>query len=745
MSSVSLPFAIPKTITRKVQWLRWLVRGYVALEGIAAVAITAGLAFWIALFLDWSFEPNAAIRVVMWGVAILAIGYVAWRQFFSRVFARLSDTNMALLLERSFPQINESLVTTMQAAHSRFAISPQQGELLANTSNQASHRLAQVPLGRVFRYQPLLWKLLAAITLSGSLVGFATLRAEAYNFWLQRAALSAELWPRKVQLTVAGFEEVEGERTMNVARDDDFELKVLASLLEKHVAPEQVEIRYELADGRRGRDMLTQIGAAVVEQDDAQQFRYEFKNLSADITFDVIGGDDRIRDLRLHVVERPQIVRTALAVEFPQYLGWSPQSLPFTGRVEVPYGSQAICQAEVNKPLQDVRIYDPATKEDISAQLSSDKPRQFSFPLTTIKEDRVLLVDLRDTDGVLNREPYRLMIALVADELPEVAVQLRGIGAAVTPQATIPLVGTIVDDHGVAEAWIDGQIDKQEPHRRPLTNIADTSRENVELGRYDLAAIDPQSQERLLVLQPGQQITLSAKARDAYDLDTEPHVGSSQRFVLDIVTDSQLRALLEKRELGLRQRFEALHEKMMSTRDLVTRIELQSKGDDGQSLSAEEIAQRRERDKLRVVGVLQNVTQLSYETLGVAEGFEDIVVELENNRIDTEELTQRLGRDIAEPLRVVATELMPELEQRVQKIPDALDNPAENAKVLAGAIIQSDEVVAAMQRILDRMLELESYNEIVELLRGIVGDQQQLNEETKAERREKLRSLLDEE
>jgi hypothetical protein len=337
------------------------------------------------------------------------------------------------------------------------------------------------------------------------------------------------------------------------------------------------------------------------------------------------------------------------------------------------------------------------------------------------------------------------MIAVVADELPEVAVQLRGIGSAVTPQATIPLVGTIIDDHGVAEAWIDGQMDKQEPHRRALSNIADTSRENVELGRFDLAAIDPRTQKRLLVLQPGQQITLSAKASDAFDLAPEPHVGSSQRFVLDIVTDSQLRALLEKRELGLRQRFEALHEKMISTRELITRIELDPQGDDRQPLSAEEVALRRERDKLRVVGVLQNVTQLSFETLGVAEGFEDIVVELENNRIDTEELTQRLGRDIAEPLRVVATELMPELEKRVQEIPDALDKPGENANVLAGAIIQSDEVVAAMQRILDRMLELESYNELVELLRGIVDDQQQLNEETKVQRRERLRSLLDDE
>jgi hypothetical protein len=336
------------------------------------------------------------------------------------------------------------------------------------------------------------------------------------------------------------------------------------------------------------------------------------------------------------------------------------------------------------------------------------------------------------------------MVSVIADELPEVAVQLRGIGSAVTPQATIPLVGTIVDDHGVAESWIETQVGTKSSHRQNLSNIADTSRKNVELGRFDLAAIDPQTQQRLLLLEPGQQITLSTKARDAYDLDPQPHVGSSQRFVLDVVTDSQLRALLEKRELGLRQRFEALHEKMISTRELLARIELDPKNEQGQPLSAEEQAQLRERDKLRVVGVLQNVTQTGFETNGVAEGFDDIVVELQNNRIDTEELTQRLGRDIAEPLRAVAGELLPELERRVQLLPAALDNPGENSKSLADSLIQADEVVTAMQRILDRMLELESYNELVELLREIVADQKQLNEETKAQRREKLRSLLDE-
>jgi hypothetical protein len=152
----------------------------------------------------------------------------------------------------------------------------------------------------------------------------------------------------------------------------------------------------------------------------------------------------------------------------------------------------------------------------------------------------------------------------------------------------------------------------------------------------------------------------------------------------------------------------------------------------------------RERDNLRIAGIDQNVTQLSYETFGIAEGFEDIVTELANNRIDTEELTQRLGRDIAEPLRIVAGELMPELQKRVQLLPEALAGGEGAEKSLTDAVIQADLVVEAMQKVLDRMLELESYNELVDLLRSIVDEQKKLNEETKVRHREKLRSLLDE-
>jgi hypothetical protein len=43
------------------------------------------------------------------------------------------------------------------------------------------------------------------------------------------------------------------------------------------------------------------------------------------------------------------------------------------------------------------------------------------------------------------------------------------------------------------------------------------------------------------------------------------------------------------------------------------------------------------------------------------------------------------------------------------------------------------------------MLELETYNEVVGLLRGIIADQQEINRRTKDQQKARIRSLFEEE
>jgi hypothetical protein len=173
---------------------------------------------------------------------------------------------------------------------------------------------------------------------------------------------------------------------------------------------------------------------------------------------------------------------------------------------------------------------------------------------------------------------------------------------------------------------------------------------------------------------------------------------------------------------------------------LLSRIEFAAAEESDGSQSQQAVSRR----ELRMVGAMQNVMQTTQEVLGVAAAFDDLHAELVNNRIDNDELKGRLKYDIAEPLHVLGEVRLPLLDVRLQSAREVIDDPAEGKPRLARAVQLCDQILVEMQQILSRMLELESYNEVLSLLRDIIAEQEQLREKTKDRQREKLRGVLDE-
>ena len=115
-----------------------------------------------------------------------------------------------------------------------------------------------------------------------------------------------------------------------------------------------------------------------------------------------------------------------------------------------------------------------------------------------------------------------------------------------------------------------------------------------------------------------------------------------------------------------------------------------------------------------------------------------------NNRADTEELKTRLRDGIAAPLARLAEEMLPEYERRLETVQDHLSDPEAARTALVGAEQQADEILVTMQQILDRMMELESFNEVIDLLRSIIDSQDEMHRRTQERRRQSLRELLEE-
>ena len=392
-----------------------------------------------------------------------------------------------------------------------------------------------------------------------------------------------------------------------------------------------------------------------------------------------------------------------------------------------------------------------AAGRQIIVQLAGDR-NAFQFPVEHLNQDLVLNISLLDSDGIISTEPFIVGIAALADKAPSVEIGLMGIGTAVTPDVIIPVTGTVTDDYGVQSSWFDVQLDEGDPLKFSITLVEGDQLQSP-LDFREQRASDGRAE-----LKPGEKINLSVRANDNYDLQGDPNIGSSSQFTLDVVTPTDLLAGLERRELSLRQRYELIIAEVQGMRDSLqlvlesaTQVENKSSGsasaepedDNGNQLSPEEKKLREESLRLlrtqRAIVQSQKSTQ---ESLGIAVSFDDIRLQLMNNRVDTEDHKNRLLQKISDPLRLICEVDFPALDAELIQLEVVIGGRTSQIDQAALALDRADVVLLKMTVVLDNMLELETYNELIDLIRSLIDDQEQISEKTQQERKKQVLDLL---
>ena len=330
----------------------------------------------------------------------------------------------------------------------------------------------------------------------------------------------------------------------------------------------------------------------------------------------------------------------------------------------------------------------PETSETLGTDRLDADRRGFQYAIDRLDRNTTLRFTLTDADDITGRDPVRLVLVAAPDQPPRMAVQLDGIGVAVTPQARIPVVGRVADDYGVGRVWFEYGIDDREPVGRRIAEFS-TAPASCDL---DGAALDVGP----LGLKPGQKLIVGVRASDLCDLGQGNNLSGSERWLLDVVSPAALRAMLEARELVLRQRFERMLQEVTETRDLLARLEFERATAEGETAassadvapdsapdnveSADSPKRRASLRLLRVQGALNNCRKNAQEVLGAAEAFDDICKQLVNNRVDTEELKRRLDDGIAKPLHRIAGEMFPEWERRIEALQADLEDPRARSR-----------------------------------------------------------------
>ncbi|MBS0266596.1 MAG: hypothetical protein JSS02_31990 [Planctomycetes bacterium] len=787
--------------------LRWGIRRYVLIEGLALVLVVLGGAFWCSLAIDYWLEPEIGTRQAMlFTVGCAVFLAVAWFVVL-RLLRSLQARSLALVLERRFPELNDRLIYAVELSESRETLHSLTSAMQLRAAEEAAVMTGHLELSQVFNTRPVARAIGLAVGLVISIVGFRIAQADVFQTWMHRSLwFTDDLYRRDTDLRIyvladPGERVVEFEdRLYKHPRGSD--LTILAEVPAGKKIPDRAQFRFRNVGARGGGgDYLTKIGQ--------RQFRLKLQGLYQSIDLNLRAGDFSTRSpLRIQVVEPPQIARLELNVLYPEYTGLNARnaagqperkSVPVLGsKVELPAGTDLLLAATANKPLRSVRIQtdkyeiglergaatatvttpasvgvaeqshrlefeQPLLPEEgtlfrlpavLAAVANPDllKDGKVCLPLP-LEPETVLRVTLHDADDIITAEPIRLTIHSRADEPPQVATRLKGIGSSITRQATIPVVGEthdpqdpskiygVTDDYGIADAYFSYKLDKKKPEDPdpefvavPFSSPPAGGKTLVLSEKFKVLPLD---------LAVGQQLTLKVVAADSDNL-TGPHLTSGAVFNFKIVSDDELLALVAIKELNIRRRFEQILEEVRNTRkDLLlgrTRLDevrgLRSKSD------AETVQKLLEIDgavALVVERATNGIRKNANETQSIEQEFGDIRDELENNAVpDVRPLMERINGGIISPLHSINTLDYNNLDQSLVVLRRVLEEKGDPFSRFDDSVDLVSTTIEHLEAVLAQMLKLETVNEALQMLRDIIKAQEELQEKTRQERKKKL-------
>ncbi len=371
-----------------------------------------------------------------------------------------------------------------------------------------------------------------------------------------------------------------------------------------------------------------------------------------------------------------------------------------------------------------------------------------------IPPDCRMRIELEDVDGITSIEPIRLLVNGIPDQPPVVQTELRGIGTSITRKATIPVAGKITDDYGIAKAEFQFRIDKDKnwrtsPFRRPPTG---TPKE------YALHREDSDNTERFevlpLELKIGQRLNLSVLALDGDNLNG-PHSTRSEEYVFQIVSDEELLSLLYVKEVNLRERFEKIIAELEGVKkDLIDHrgraSESAGRGSGNASREKSDAKRGSETEgdtenlgdlqtaiAVCAVRSLYQVRKNSVETASVEESFRGLLDELVNNAVHTQQMADRIGLQIIQPLHLANEKDFPAADEAIGLFKLAVDSRRDPIPQIDTSVRAVTTLIAHLKTALAEMQDLVKFHEAIARLQTMIKDQEKIIDTTKQEQKKR--------
>ncbi len=250
----------------------------------------------------------------------------------------------------------------------------------------------------------------------------------------------------------------------------------------------------------------------------------------------------------------------------------------------------------------------------------------------------------------------------------------------------------------------------------------------------------------LPAIPPGGAISVIGEASDRYDLGS-PHITRSEVYRLQVVTPEDLLALMERRELALRARLEQTIDETGNLRDALDLLRRRGDEEAGDEITIDgdrgEITRQQQVRRLRIQQSGLQASKTAQELSGIAASLDDILQEMVNNRVDSVDRQERIGVGVRDPLKQIVEEPLQRLQDQIVEMERTVAEPETASQTAAQAVETAEEVLLQLTAVLEKMLDLESYNEILDMVRELIDDQKRLLDDTKEERKKRVLDLFE--
>ncbi|MBI4563603.1 MAG: hypothetical protein HY716_02790 [Planctomycetes bacterium] len=455
--------AIAKTklseISHRLERMRASIRSLFMMDGVSRAVLALGVFVIVTFSLDWLFILPAWFRLLLLLGGLGGFGWIAARRLVYPLSVRISDDDLAIFVERFYPELRDRLISAIQLArHAEDRVedrvagfnSPELVDALIDDAGRATQAL---DFNRVVVRQHVMKIATWAAVLVLALGIGAAARSDLAGIYLNRVFGGKAKWPQRTHLILLDFDPESRSRT--VARGMDVTIAV--KVKEDSVDPGKVVLRYKFDSGEEGEEVMAKV------QD---RYTHLFPHLSGPFELIIRGGDDESEPHYIKTENPPTLTETQAFFVYPDYIGLEdtpPERPQQGGNVEVPMHTQVKIVGFSNEDLAEARlIVGVKGKEKESAMVlekdPAGKPRRIWGLFKVEDQYSEYQIQLKAVNQLENVDPIRYTVKGIPDQKPMVKVIEPPGDETITEICKRPIILHTEDDHGVAQVWMEARV-----------------------------------------------------------------------------------------------------------------------------------------------------------------------------------------------------------------------------------------------------------------------------------------------